>query len=711
MKWREVMQIPYEDRKGRIPKGHDYRAAAKVSAVNGTEYLVLDFYRRKEKKAFMRAVYTRDDYGLYWPEINEKTSQRLTDQYNHIKATEGNLMGKAVGDKVFMTKEDRDTVCLFCLGKRQTEVRWITSWQGYVKRLEDDIVCERRRKKDERDRDRMQDRHADTPEIPDGFEDYAKGLLSSAAFLFYRKRHGKGTVRCSRCGEEYDIRYKRPDGIDGMIAHISEEPVDNYYGTCQCCGGSGIYKPIGRMKNIYAIQKPCYLIQPFRETGIVLREFLSEKIITLDTPEEVRVDERSRAYFLEGKEQIDWHVFGAYDDRWQYWNGGGMNPWKMKEGPVWPYSWVMIRSTAFGHSGCREYLMHMSEQLEEVSPETYFREYRTKPYLEMAVKTGLWRIVSRIVRYHYETDTIVPCPKAGKPADMLGIWPERLAMLRKEEGKISLLSILRQERDEGKRFTDGQIGFLTEFGGDAGIVRRILHYMNIQRFINRVEKYAGCECGSGCSAAVAALNATARLYLDYLGMQEAAGSDLSDQIIQHPRDLRTAHDRLVAEQNDEKNRQHCREKEAAFDRIRERYKALDRRYRYKADGLMIRPAASATEIIEEGRQLHHCVGGDNYLDKHNRGQTFILFLRAAAAPDIPYVTVEIEPVTNRIIQWYGLKDKKPDREALGAWLKTYTDLLVRYGDMEAMKAAVSFAPVQMEDMTANTNIRLMVAAG
>ena len=77
----------------------------------------------------------------------------------------------------------------------------------------------------------------------------------------------------------------------------------------------------------------------------------------------------------------------------------------------------------------------------------------------------------------------------------------------------------------------------------------------------------------------------------------------------------------------------------------------------------------------EGRLLHHCVGGDNYLGKHNRGDSYILMLRAQEDPDVPYITVEIQ--NSRIQQWYGEYDKKPDRERIEAWLTGYIENLNR----------------------------------
>ena len=73
----------------------------------------------------------------------------------------------------------------------------------------------------------------------------------------------------------------------------------------------------------------------------------------------------------------------------------------------------------------------------------------------------------------------------------------------------------------------------------------------------------------------------------------------------------------------------------------------------------------------EGRLLHHCVGGDNYLNKHNTGKTYILMLRFKEKPDIPYITVEVDAKNPGIIQWYGDKDRKPDEKNMQAWLNTW----------------------------------------
>lgn len=108
-----------------------------------------------------------------------------------------------------------------------------------------------------------------------------------------------------------------------------------------------------------------------------------------------------------------------------------------------------------------------------------------------------------------------------------------------------------------------------------------------------------------------------------------------------------------------------------YPEIRHVYRGLRNKYLYEDDKYIIRPARSAEEIVMEGRLLHHCVGGNMYLGRHNKGETYILMLRFKAEPDIPYITVEIDAKNPRILQWYGDKDKKPDEKNMQSWLNNW----------------------------------------
>ena len=56
-------------------------------------------------------------------------------------------------------------------------------------------------------------------------------------------------------------------------------------------------------------------------------------------------------------------------------------------------------------------------------------------------------------------------------------------------------------------------------------------------------------------------------------------------------------------------------------KIKERLKETERYY-FEWNGLLIRPARSHAELIEEGKRMHHCVG--SYAERYANGGTDIL---------------------------------------------------------------------------------------
>lgn len=78
----------------------------------------------------------------------------------------------------------------------------------------------------------------------------------------------------------------------------------------------------------------------------------------------------------------------------------------------------------------------------------------------------------------------------------------------------------------------------------------------------------------------------------------------------------------------------------------------------------------ANDLIHEGDELHHCVGGSNYIESHGSGETTIVFIRKASDPQKSYFTMEYK--NKRIIQVHGLYNVEPDEDikaAVDQWLE------------------------------------------
>lgn len=119
-------------------------------------------------------------------------------------------------------------------------------------------------------------------------------------------------------------------------------------------------------------------------------------------------------------------------------------------------------------------------------------------------------------------------------------------------------------------------------------------------------------------------------YRDYLKECVELGLNLDDRAVLFPKNLDAAHARTTANIK-------YKEDEAKAAKFEKRRVKLERMC-YRKDGLQIRPAASAKELIAEGAYLHHCVGG--YADRMADGVLAIMVIRKESDPDTPYFTLE-----------------------------------------------------------------------
>lgn len=133
---------------------------------------------------------------------------------------------------------------------------------------------------------------------------------------------------------------------------------------------------------------------------------------------------------------------------------------------------------------------------------------------------------------------------------------------------------------------------------------------------------------------------------DYWNMARRLHRDLTDSLVHWPRNLKTAHDQVMAEQK-------AKENAALHKLFLERAVELEP-LSFELDGLLIRPCQNETELIREGKDLHHCVA--TYAKNHAEGKTAILFIRKAEEPDKPFFTLEFDEKAKTVKQNRGLRN-------------------------------------------------------
>lgn len=155
-----------------------------------------------------------------------------------------------------------------------------------------------------------------------------------------------------------------------------------------------------------------------------------------------------------------------------------------------------------------------------------------------------------------------------------------------------------------------------------------------------------------------------RLYLDYLNACNFLELDMSEDKNRYPHDFKHWHDVRIDEYKTAralKDQQEREELYGQFAAVAEKYLPMQ----YDRKGCFVAIVArSPAELVNEGKALHHCVGGMNYTQKFVREESLIFFIRAKDTPNIPLVTVEYSISKKRILQCYADGNTTPAADVL-----------------------------------------------
>ena len=187
-------------------------------------------------------------------------------------------------------------------------------------------------------------------------------------------------------------------------------------------------------------------------------------------------------------------------------------------------------------------------------------------------------------------------------------------------------------------------------------------------------------------------------WLDYIRMAEKLGLQLELDIVRFPLDLKRRHNELASQVKEQQAMARASQRKAA---IEARAQALEEKfsikkimgkakklYEYAGDTFCICVPEGAADIISDGEFLDHCVPrSDRYYERISERESYIMFLRRAEKPDVPWYTLEVEPGgTIRQKRSYGNEQYDDLKEAapfLEEWQRVVAS---RIGDDEKMLA-------------------------
>ena len=713
MKKKAIERIPYlmlpkVSRKKMV----EYIGVTAFKIVDHERHLFLELYRNDKackNIPVVRIVLNKKDYGTYFTKSGAWSQSRIT---SNTWDSNG-LIWREDEDHEWRSREDKEKENVLYSQKDLERIKAFTNetvwreerWWDFIDQWQKDISSEKYRKKERRKYERRQqalkEREEQTPELPEErIAEYADKIIFKDIHYLYYKKHGvRATVACTKCGGVSEERWKPGISYESRFEKLIQEPRMGDFGTCPMCGARGKYMPQGRVKSFYRQEDHVFLGQRYKEDGMVFRYIDVEKewhlglICGEKEPEMYNAHEIisgveiARVYFEPGKKiQKDYHKHNPWsgDDFWDDCNLYGNANITVREAQIMPETFHNMKGTFLQYSALEEF----QEAAGVINPVDYLERYIQTPQIEMLVKMDLIHVVKELIKCNYG---IVDDVDANRVEAFLGIRKERVKQLIDSQGDIDILDVMQMEKLTGQNWTGEQIEQLAEIDIDRNQIELAMEHMTVQKLLNRISKYAGCGYGTMCSTARERLRQVKQTYFDYLTMRKALGYDMNNTVYLVPRNLSAAHAVMVHEFNKKEADRRLMEVAVKYPLIKKHYRRLRKRFYYEDGNFLIRPARNAEEIVMEGRILHHCVGGDTYLEKHNRETSIILFLRTAKEPEVPYITVEIAPKNLHILQWYGAHDKKPDQKNMDRWLNAYITRLKCQSDGTLKEATAEAA--------------------
>lgn len=507
--------------------------------------------------------------------------------------------------------------------------------------------------------------------FPAGIGDKVKRYFNQVAtgnenFFMVPDREDKQKAICSRCGKHI------------VLAKFKLSHKDRT--TCPKCGADGEVVHAWRRARTQAKYYFTYFERAlYDKEAIIARSFAVYRCISAATGE-IFEDYVPREYYLMRKnEAIHW------THECDFWG----NEWWSKRRSLYSKDYVMELSGYQVWLGLDRLKPLLKDswlkysQLDAFIRLTgaegafrYIELYQKHPQLEYIMKMGLWNIIAeglrcRSFRNIFNWKGKTPKDLFGVPigkGDMLALSALavdmdtfHLALYLKKNSRFSLTD-LAQKRKELERLSnfDTCERFDTLKGYGVCAEETLKYILRQQQKKTRYQSIRGVLID----------------WMDYLKDCNELGLSLEDTAVLKPHDLQQAHQNIIAQLKIKADEE--------LDKQMAKLKEERKRYNFAAGGFIAKVAENSTELIVEGKVLHHCVG--TYADKHAKGKCTIILIRRLEEPEVPFYTMELVGPEKRIIQVRGNHNCGMTQE-VEAFVESYKKYLAELGKKKGAKAA------------------------
>lgn len=226
--------------------------------------------------------------------------------------------------------------------------------------------------------------------------------------------------------------------------------------------------------------------------------------------------------------------------------------------------------------------------------------------------------------------------------------------------KVAKMNVLYEKR--GEKLKEAEFLEVLTMKPELDDIKEALAYASVEKVLKYIGKQTKIRVEVDGITIPQSEGTVAHTFRDYIDECMKLQLNLRDKGVLFPKNLKTAHDRTMAQVRFLENK----ESKKDFEKVAGRLK----KYTWQTDTLLIRAAESPKELSWEGQELHHCVG--NYADRMSKGETAIFFIRRTDKPDKPFYTLELK--RQRVVQCRTTHNKsyelEPEIKAfVDAWMQ------------------------------------------
>ncbi len=639
MKWikKELDKIPYKPYPANCnPDRKELVLLAERVNYQDVKILVATFYRASTQQPFCRVFLDEDTYTTKMCETGKWSAASLGGIHldggwwtlDHCSYTYEMPTAIKAANAHYGSKYKWLSGALSKIDRHQSSIRWDKQKAKSQKRAEEDRLI-------------IDDVLSQTPPLPDDIErQILDGPLKESRYIFYRTAKVRDPLTglqerrvygfCSNCMKEHEL-----------LCEPNHKERAYWCPKCKC-EATAYKRGLGRKR----LKDVCqYAV--FTPTGRnVIARFYEVRRDYSGDPEKIKTDliEIERYYFTEGKAyKLTRYVASAFGGKWI------QNDFEVRRRiqediynyDIHPYTEETFKGTVLEHAHFDDYIRQARKSDRYHYPMQYLACYCREPSIEHLLGAGLFRFVQARVHHDAAANRAIDW-SAARPRDMLGVSQPELEQIKALDMSCNDFEAYKTLKPAGVKLCAEDKPIIRFFAGygygrDSKEENPIT---TVKRWgLKESVKYLRYQHRKAYKGNTEYHTIWNQLK-DYHNMARELGYDLNNSYYFMPPNLKKAHDKAAELQLKQKELELAEKAKAEAKQwaaIGEALKGLE----YTNGTLIIRPARSRAELVNEGKVQKHCIAG--YADRVLRGETCIWFIRREDQPASPYYALNTSP--------------------------------------------------------------------